>query len=74
MAYMGIHFTVVFLCENVQPALMVSPRIATGASAVLLLQLMFFACIIIITSPVNHLPTTGQGQIPAATVFLSNEQ
>ena len=35
---------------------------------------MFFACVIIITSLVNQNCTADQGQIPPATVSLSNEQ
>ena len=35
---MGISFTVVFLCENVQLALMASPRIATAAEKSALLK------------------------------------
>ena len=39
-----------------------------------MLQFMFFACVIIITSLVNHTRTADQEQISPATVFLSNEQ
>ena len=39
-----------------------------------MLQLMFFAWVIIITSLINHTCTDDQGQIPPATVFQSNEQ
>ena len=34
---MGISFTVVFLCENIQFALMTSPRIATGSGYLMLI-------------------------------------
>ena len=40
---MGIPFTVVFLCENVQLALTVSPRIATGTD-LCCLALLYAAC------------------------------
>ena len=40
---MGISFTMVFLCENVQFALMVSPRIATDVHIWLLRRNVFFA-------------------------------
>ena len=39
-----------------------------------MLLLMVFACVIIITSFINHTRTADQGQIPSATIFLNKEQ